>query len=162
MSATITLPDLVPACRAFLRGTATQVHTPVAAVISELRTVYITSPGWIDTFIPDRNQLPRNAIRISAAGGIGPYLDRPGYTRQRVQFSCYGTTEADAQKIAALVTMAFMPAQRNMQGFVANGTRVVRTLGVTGPLPGIEEDLDPPAPFRIVTVDLELLEGGMS
>ena len=158
MTATIVVPKLAKSCRAFLLGNATQVHAQPAAVITELRTVYIASDGWINFFVPDPAQLPRNAIKLSNAGGLGPYRDQPGYTRGRVQFDCYGETAELADVIATLVKLALLPPHRNQQGWFAEDTRVTKTLGVTGPLPGVEPNTQPPAPLRTVTADLELLE----
>lgn len=160
MSATMVIPDVVKASRALLRGEATYVLPPVAANVAELRTYYITSPGWIDTFIPDPAQLPRNAIKISAAGGGLPR----GFGRKhrRVQFDCYGDTKANALRIATLVEWIFTPLQRNMQGFTAENTRIVQTLAVLGPYPDVEPNSDPTAHFGRVIVDLEMLEQGVA
>lgn len=164
MSATIVLPDHVTASRELLRGNATRVHAPVAAYVTELRTVYILAEGWIETFLPDITQLPRNGIRIEAAGGYGPLGQPPGYLHRRVQFHCVGESRDAARKIAMLVGLIFMPTRRNMQGFMAAGTRISQTLEVTGPVPGV--DIDSRASkgeihYQIMTVGLQMIEVGV-
>jgi hypothetical protein len=158
------LPDHSEACRLLLRGEADLVHAPVAAFITELTTNYITSLGWINHFIPDSAQLPRNAIRIRPAGGFGDWPGdvKAGYTRVRNQFECFGESEAAAQKIAMLLHNIFGPTQRNMQGFRAGGTRITQTLGITGPVPTTDPDVQPIAPVRVLTVDFEMLKTGVA
>jgi hypothetical protein len=158
VSATLVVPDQIAASREFLRGNASQVH-PAAQEIVDAIIAEIGSTGWIETFIPDRSQLPRNAIRVGSAGGLGPIPEQPGYTRRRVQFQCYGATRLSARRIATLVMLAFMPAQRNQQGFLAANTRIVATYNVTGPMPGVDPDAEN-AYFETVTAELLMLETG--
>lgn len=164
MVATLVLPDHAEACRVLLTGEADLVHAPVAAYITELTTVYITSDAWINHFLPDPSQLPRNAIRIRPAGGFGDWPNdvKPGYTRVRAQFQCYGESEAAASKIAMLLHNIFAPTQRNKQGFRAANTRITQTLGITGPIASVDPDVQPPAPKRTLTVDFEMLKMGVA
>jgi hypothetical protein len=164
MVATIVLPDHCEACRVLLTGDADLVHAPVAAYITELTTVYITSDAWINHFIPNPEQLPRNAIRIRPAGGFGDWPDdrKVNATRVRAQFECFGESEGAAMKIAMLLHNIFSPMQRNMQGFRAANTRITQTLGITGPVPATDPDIQPLAPSRVLTVDFEMLKMGVA
>lgn len=153
---TLVFPDHVAACRALLRGNAITVHPDVAALVAELRATYIPAAGNIEAFISSPDRLPYNAIKISAAGGTGSLPDAAGCRHRRVQFDCYGATVTTAAAIAEIVGLIFEPVDDRQQGFTAEHTRVVATIAVTGPLPGVDPDAKRRTEYRTVTVDLNV------